>query len=45
MVEANHKLNLYDIVNEFKIVVVAVDHKFHIQFLIYLYYDFRFLTI
>jgi hypothetical protein len=30
MVEANHKLNLYDIVNEFQIVIMAVDHKFNI---------------
>ncbi len=35
MLEAGHKYNLYDIAIEFKIAMLAIDHKFHIQFLFY----------
>jgi hypothetical protein len=31
MVETHHKFNLYDIANEFKIVLVGANHKFHIK--------------
>ncbi len=35
MLKACHKFNLYDNVIEFKIGMLAANHKFHIKFVLY----------